>query len=279
MKDYINSKIEDKSNLDEEMLFSNLADYLNKGIAKALFAGNVHKHNGFIDYPSNILGRSKKIEIADLQIINHDVTKNVTKISFMQAKYKREKPRRFLCFKGNAFQLELLTIRPVIIDSYGLGFPSNILSFTKYKTISSFGIFYRDSDGRIDLLYSVPENIEASRAVEHTSMRYKKNTDSVTVAIQSMADETITAESMVEFQNALLLNRIGAPVDIEIKGYIAKVLGSIYMSTSNTFIKEFSKESGIKLNYDDERFKYISTLLIISKSKDELLTRMLKMAE
>ena len=204
MKKYLNQRIAttDK-NVDEKYLFCCIADYFNVVGCKSTFVEKVHQF--YIKYPSIFAGTLKKIEIADLQIVNHDISTNQTRLCFIQAKYKREQPRMLLDFEGNAFQWELLRNRPNIIDEYNNGFPEDILSFTNYKSISSFGIFYKDSEGKIDFLFSIPEKIEISQEKRKTSMNYSKYRipGSINTIIK---DEAYAIFSINEFGNLIQRN-------------------------------------------------------------------------
>ena len=93
--------------------------------------------------------------------------KRQIRISFLQAKYRPDRgmfPFEHESFRGDYFQWELLKDRPDIESSNKMNpqLPKKILSTTKYKTITNFGIFYYNKlnnnfINEIDMLYIIPE--------------------------------------------------------------------------------------------------------------------------
>lgn len=101
-------------------------------------------------------------EIADLLIIYNDTKNKEIRISFLQAK-RSSSGCLFRCrlpykFDGDFFQWELLVTRPkIIVANHKLFLCPDILSFTDYKTISSFGVFYEYVNGGWDMFFTIPE--------------------------------------------------------------------------------------------------------------------------
>ena len=152
MKSNFNSRIPSLIRIDEVNLFGLMAELFNTSHSKSTFVKKVHGRIGFVDYNSTILGGTKTVEIADLQLITCNRKTNEIRMCFIQAKYRRGNFRRFLTLSANLFQWELLKDKPDIIDTYHNGFPTNILNFSTYESITSFGIFYIDKSGKFDFL-------------------------------------------------------------------------------------------------------------------------------
>ena len=165
MKSNFNLRIPCLPRKDEINLFGLMAELFNTSHSKSTLVKKVHGRIGFVEYNSRILGKNKTVEIADLQLITCNKKTNEIRICFLQAKYRRGIFRRFLDIKTNLFQWELLMEKPNIIDTYHNGFPTNILNFTTYESITSFGVFYEDKSGEIDLMkyyidyYDIPRTI------------------------------------------------------------------------------------------------------------------------
>ena len=83
-------------------------------------------------------------------------------MTFLQAKYNKDK---FLnggrvSFKGDFFQYELLSTRPNIRNnSSKFNFPNDILSFSNFDSIGSFGVFFKDAKGLFDMAYAAAKDL------------------------------------------------------------------------------------------------------------------------
>jgi hypothetical protein len=267
MKNYINSKAKQPGvKVDEEYLFCHMRDFLNSSGSRAFFVKSVHGGNGYIEYLSRISGQPKQIEIADLQIISHNTTTKETRLCFLQAKYKKTGYRKFLKFKGNAFQWELLSSRPKIVDRYRKGFPGNILTYKGYATITSYGVFYIDKKRNIDFLFTIPENITPLHNLSQTSMTFQGtgNCPNTKCCLGWHPKETISTCGFDGFEASLYSGQIGEPMNSISQPYIRNLLCTLNQRDFSEVAREFSEVAGIALNADYERVQFINTMLVIT---------------
>jgi hypothetical protein len=219
LKTHFNNIIKSSKQLvNEVFLFRVMADIFNTCHSKATFVKETHSHKGFVHYNSKIQGKIKKIEISDLLFITYNKSINKVRICFLQAKYKKTNYRKFLSFRGNVYQRELLKDKPDIIDTNNLGFPCNILYFTNYKSITAYGVFYYDKVGDIDFLYTLPhflkpKNIHVPKGDTPFHFQGYKSCPNVLCSKGILKDETISTCSLDVFQQEVLKGHIGAPVN------------------------------------------------------------------
>ena len=273
MKKQINAVISTTTKkVDEVFLFTELMNNLNNNNASSCFVKSVHSNAGYIDYFSTMTNSIKKIEIADLLIINHNTTKNETRICFLQAKYKKNSYKSFLSFNGDALQWELLRTKPDVIDTYNNGFPSDILNFTKYQTITSYGIFYKDVLNQVDLLFTLPEHLAPSKFQKRTTLKFNGtgNCPIHNCTKGVCPKETISICYLDGFENELYRGNIGAPLDMAKKKYVSRLLKTIHQNTENSFILRFSELSGIEFNEFTESAPYINTAILITNGKNNV---------
>lgn len=178
IKDILNYKIiakmEDKNfKLGEVEIFRTMSDCFkennsNENKTSSALIGIEEAHQRIkVTYKSPALNNFKvEKEIADLMFICNDEIHNNIRISFMQAKLKEGKKRDAVPlrkFKGDYFQWELLHERPANMITAKPNEPAAILlknifeEELLYRSISCFGVFYRDIYGQIDMLYAIPE--------------------------------------------------------------------------------------------------------------------------
>ena len=155
MKQEINAAVHKATKVGEIFLFREMATSLNKH-ARAVFVREMHGRKGWVEFSSTITNRMARKEISDLMILVFNKAKNEAKLCFLQAKYHRTSRLPFLKFHGDYLQLELLKDRPKIHPRNYFGFPDNILQFSpNYRSLTTYGVFYHDSSGNIDMLYTV----------------------------------------------------------------------------------------------------------------------------
>lgn len=268
MKTEFNQNLSTLSTINEVELFRLMARIFNTGITKSSFVDEVHGQKGFVDYYSRFLGGIKKIEIADLLIITCNKRTNEMRICFLQAKLRRGNYRRFLTFGANLYQRELLKDKPNIIDTYNKGFPVNILNFSTYQSITSYGIFYFDSQGEMEFLYTLPKHIKRRNKNKYQTMDFFAGCHCPNINCTSgqMKYETISTCSMDMFANEVLACRIGAPIDSTVRPFVAKILKSISQNSTqdNDLVYDFIR----RLDYiDDEQSNdnyYPNTILIMT---------------
>lgn len=167
MKKYINNAAKNTiQKVNEVFLFRQMAGALNTQTSHSVFVKEAHAKM-YVKYQLDpkrfaMLSGSKpiikKVELGDLIILTYDAKVKLLRMSIMQAKYKSIPYRNFLDLYLNLYQWELLNFKPTLVWS-NHGIPFNILNFqTRFKSIASYGIFYRDNyKNEIDLLYVIPE--------------------------------------------------------------------------------------------------------------------------
>jgi len=274
MKSIFNSRIPSLIRKDEVNLFGLMAELFNTSHSKSTFVKKVHGRIGFVDYNSTILGRIKTVEIADLQLITCNRKTNEIRICFIQAKYRRGNFSRFLTLNANLFQWELLKDKPDIIDTYHNGFPTNILNFSTYKSITSFGIFYEDKSGEIDFLYTLPKHISKRNNNEYQTMNFYGSCycPNIHCAKGIMSNETISTCSMDIFEKEVLACKIGAPVVGNIKIYLAGLLQAIRSNNSNEIhetLDEFNSRLGDVGDNISLEVNYPNTILLLTDGNEQ----------
>ena len=277
MKSNFNSRIPSLIRKDEVSLFGLMADLFNTSHSKSTFVKKVHGRVGFIDYNSAILGMIKTVEIADLQLITCNIKTNEIRICFIQVKYRRGNFRRFLTLNANLFQWELLKDKPNIIDTYHNGFPTNILNFSTYESITSFGIFYEDKSGEIDFLYTLPKHISNRNNNENQIMDFYGGCHCPNIYCTKgvLPNETISTCSMDLFEKEALACKIGAPVEGNIKIYLAGLLQTIRSNSSNSSneVHEILDEFNSRLEYVGDNIpeivNYPNTILLLTDGDNQ----------
>ena len=260
-------------------------------------------HGTKVSYMSPLLNQKVTREIADLMIICNLRFKKEIRLSFMQAKreVKMIKENSILDkFNGEYFQWELLKERPTLLSS--AQFPKEILSFTNYKSITSYGIFYKNFKSKWRIEYFIPEycNPKSQTAQNKQTRRifYINNNDcrndsscyssveSKHVSIKVKCkynsnynkDEEPFAEDTDSYYGFLLDGRIGAPINKEtnesikyyMQDYTELLLNSKLSSQNarNTLIQLNNDLSNLNIassyNHRNEHKEnnYINTLII-----------------
>lgn len=137
---------------------------------------------------------------------------------------KKNGVRKFLTFDGNIYQRELLYKKPKVFNTQ---FPKNILNFTKYRSVTSYGIFYVDKvKGEIDFLYTLPEFIEPSITATSKNRRFRFDCSKTKVNISLLSspiyDELLCTGSIDDFMKYVLAAKL-ADLDsisnIRVQGY------------------------------------------------------------
>lgn len=242
MKKALNSTVASWNRTPSEIdLFTELMSSLNQNVSLSCFVKSVHSHAGFVDFQCELTNKMEKVEIADLQILNFNQSKHQLRLCFLQAKYKRHHYRKFITFAGDNYQRDLLSRRCAVVDTYQNGFPSNILSFTDYRTITSYGLFYRDKQGSIDLLFTLPEFLRPYSSVKKATRFQFPGSSRCPDPHCRIAhpDETISICSIDGFESELINGNIGAPIDAGVDSYISTLLQSMYQRTGDPSILRF----------------------------------------
>lgn len=199
--------------IDEKTLFTAMLNYFNNSYPNATWLHKTHQYYvkfNCVDSRNGIQYHSKMCEISDMLIVAYSPSRQITKATFLQAKYSKRKRVRPFSFSGDAFQYFLLSQRPLITDNHKPFFPQDILSSAS-DSIGSFGIFYYD--GQIEFAFSVAVDIEI---VSHQRLKGAKLQfqNPVLFKRRNLLDtDTRTVYGADDFENALLNFEIGSPFD------------------------------------------------------------------
>ena len=158
MKNALNMAIIGKGNIYEEDLFKEMANQFNNNkFAKCTYVKEIHQM--YVDFYSSITGNMEYRELGDLLLLTFDKIKKELRLCVLQAKYRRGSYRKFLSCRTDVYQWDLLYYKPDVYNKSFMGFPKHILNFRHdYKSITAYGIFYRDKTlNMIDFLYTLPE--------------------------------------------------------------------------------------------------------------------------
>jgi hypothetical protein len=272
MKNEINMAIKKISKVNEIRLFRAMAASLNNHNTSAFFVKE--SHQCYVKYKSLAANKTVKKEISDLVIVSY--LGQSVKLCFLQAKYHRNHlgRKRFLDFDGDYFQWELLNNRPVI-ENCGrkVVFPANILSFTDYDSIGSFGVFYYDAKGKIDMLYSVaklikPKAVKSDPKNAKTTLCFPGPSSCPVIGYKNQDErEVFSTCDLNQFENGLLCNKVGAPVDSnsEAASFIAGILSAAKNNYNNSALNTMADEV-IKLLKIEKalQFKNHPNILLVS---------------
>jgi len=255
INNYVFTQSSLKQNVGEIKLFRAMESSLNIHCS-AILVEETHGNKGHVRFSSNLTKKFEKREIADLIIISK--SNNDYKLSFLQAKYHRTKTSPFLEFYGDYLQLELLKTRPNIDKSNSFGFPENILNFSKYRSLSTYGIFYHDISGSIDMLYTTADLLTDSGVAGRIKGKiiFPGNVTCPCLNCStSFKDELISTCNIDLFERALLAFQVGAPIiDVKVKAFIRKMLQNILKRDPTLgdritrFIPKIDEDYGVDLD-------------------------------
>ncbi|MCX5804075.1 MAG: hypothetical protein NTU69_11200 [Proteobacteria bacterium] len=283
MKNEINKAIKKISKPNEVRIFKAMAKSLTSRYASACFVKESHRC--YVRYNSCAANKSVKREISDLVIVSY--LKNSVKLCFLQAKYHRTsiQGKRFLDFTGDYFQWELLNSRPKI-ENCGrkLCFPPNILSFTKYNSIGSFGVFYRDSKGKIDMLYSIaklikPKAVKCDPKNAKATLCFPGTSSCPKIAYKNQSEREMFSTCYInQFEKGLLLHKIGAPVNSnsEAASFIAGILTAAKSNNNDPDLNRMTDEVMRLLRIDKPLPFRDNPNILLVKSPGCLIRAMLK---
>jgi len=164
VKKELNLRLKGKP-INEIIIFREIQSILSRRFNSILIE---ETHQNKISYKSKALNNFIKREISDLLIITFSIKMKKAKMMFLQAKYERKKAPndKQFSFKGDFFQYELLATRPTITNhSTRFNFPRDILSFSNFDSIGSFGVFYKDTNQDIDMAYATAKDLSIKKKV------------------------------------------------------------------------------------------------------------------
>lgn len=243
MKRQLNNVAIANGRVNEVFLFSAMARLI-QNFTNSVFIEKTHGRRGWVSFNSILAGGIRRKEISDLMILCFNDTTKEIKLSFLQAKFHRYRINPFLSFNGDYLQLELLKNRPNILPGSLYNFPVNILNFSTYKSLTTFGVFYYDINHELDLLYSVSSllnpagiNIQNGKIIFPGFRRCP--------AINCQTDNLIEVETTCNinlYVNALVGFRIGAPIPkgSEIENYLNYLLRNIDVHDLGEYLNYFN---------------------------------------
>jgi hypothetical protein len=241
--------------VDEIFLFREMAKAFNSTISKCTYVDEVHGKKGFVQYNSKYRSTPKTVEIADLLLLTYDQSKRDSdgigsiKISFLQAKYEKRPYYKFLEFKGNVFQWELLKNKPTLLTA-PKGMPLNILNFRDdYLSLTTYGIFYHEAKtGEVEFLYTLPSLIKprntligsSSSGIKYFDFYCRKGLKDpdINCKLGLSSNEAITTCSMNTFESQVLSWKVGAPVNMVIAPFIRQLLNKMSENKADSSIFE-----------------------------------------
>lgn len=227
--------------IGEVVLFRALAHALSQKY-KTLYLEETHQR--YVEFNSTAISASIQREISDLWIISFSRKKSEARMTFLQAKFdKKPKTSRIFKFSGEYFQYELLSDRPLIKDVSANTnlFPDDVLSYTNFDSVGTFGVFYYDSNGNFDFAYCIASFLQCT-----SKAKVKKQTTR-TLKFPPFSyrcfpwprylNELICTTDMDTFEFYLTSMLIGAPFHQNHK--ITIMLQRIFAATSNPIVSNF----------------------------------------
>jgi len=206
-------------------------------------------HQQYVTYMSPQMLVPSTREISDLWIITYSPQQQRSRMTFLQAKYLRGNmgPAQ-PSFHAEYFQYELMSQRPTLIGSTSkrFAFPNDILSFSCLHSLGSYGVFYVDSSGDIDLSYCCAHYLSTSNLPPRNYASYSITLDMPASSANSIGYcthgswiELICCFDIDKFTNSLLLLEIGAElIGTGITGFVEDVLRS---KSGNIVVAEYLK--------------------------------------
>lgn len=278
MKAEINKKVSSLAKKNEISIFRAMESSINHK-TKSVFVEETHSWAGFVEYTSPNCPVPVVKEIADLMIVSHNPKNKVNRLCFLQAKYHHNKIKPFLKFRGDFYQWELLNIRPIIKNAGKSNFPKDILSFTNFKSISSFGIFYHDQSSKIDMLFSIPDLLRP------TSIKTHKNRPSTMIVFPGLKkcpisncyttlnqNEIQTTCDLDMFEKLLLFGIVGAPINgvRSVEDYLSNAIKKIQRTTDHDLLFDILDSLDLEGTYDLNKFDVPNILFVQTNEKYEL---------
>jgi len=269
MKKEINQFFKLHPKCNEVDLFRHTSKYLSKKYKTTFIE---ESHQCYIEFsPTNPKCKIKKKEISDLWIIVYSPKEKKGKMTFLQAKYKKNKkaiPKPFR-FSADYFQYDLLKHRPIIRNISKLNLPSNILSSAKYNSIGSYGVYYYDKNKLLDFSFSVASDlIFKTKAKCNTGTRTLFFEDDEYYIVRNINNHidfdlrnTLNADT---FECALINLMIGSPFenDNKLLAFLKKKFQNINGADDfNTFLSLFetnSQDTDIKDNHMNQNILLIN---------------------
>jgi hypothetical protein len=248
MKKELNAYIASHKSFGEIELFREMQDVLKKKYKCILIE---ETHQNYVSYTSPSVSSLVKKEISDLWIIAYSPKRKKSRMTFLQAKYKKRSHNNSptFTFAGDYFQYELLSTRPDIVNHNRFGFPTNILSFTNYHSIGTFGVFYYDSDNKLDMAYCIASHLlcknkpvkkgrYCNRQLEFPLL---STCQALFIASCSTKMELCSSLSVNIFVRSVLGLVVGAPIDNnpDIQSFLSSFFQTLNKTLNNNVVQDF----------------------------------------
>lgn len=265
MKTQLNIKLQALASFGEIDIFENMSLILNHTIPKtnAIFVKKTHGRAGFVNFNSNTCGNVTR-EIADTLSIVYNKHINEIRISFLQAKYNRNKNiKPFLKTPNSDYcQWDLLKNRYTIQSKGSIQFPTDILHFTNYKSITSYGIFYWNNN-MIDMLYTIPDFLQPSvlcinkrNKVTLTFLGHPYCPHQGCLTPNPLHNELFSTCNIDLYEQFLLNGFIGAPIKrstSRIRNFVSTLLQNANNQKSSRIFEEIKKALGTEDSVQNDK--------------------------
>lgn len=242
LNDYIKNKC--KKTYGEIKLFEEMQRYLS---AKYVCTFIAETHQFYVDFESPTTKCNKKRELSDLWIISYSPRYKKAKMTFLQAKFeKNKKPITIpFNFKGDYFQYDLLSKRPILKSRNKFNFPNTILSSALSDSVGSFGVFYFDKKNRLDFAFSIASEISFNKKAvcktKSRQLRFNGNCLNTELRITKELDIELTSTLNADsFEYGLINLFIGTPIEND-KQMINFLQTYFLKLTSDNNIQDFVK--------------------------------------
>ncbi len=234
-------------------------------------------HQNYVrQLPSN-----KRCEISDLLIISYSHRLHQAKINFLQAKLASFKDANlglvssphgidYFKFKLDSTQYRLLKDLPYI-NPGKTGLPSNILFDACTESITSYGVFYKEKDDKINMAYEItsllqpvdPSNVNIGsgsklcyfNTTSDSHGRKRRNKCYCPTSIGQY--DVLSTLSANKFESALLNFQIGSPVCFKMAADIGNMLNTVCISPSESIedFLDFIKNTPSPWIQEDEEWR------------------------
>ena len=214
MKNRINNIVDNAVEAGEVDLFRAMQRILSENGHRCVYCEVVHQR-----YVSFIWKRTikRRREIADLLLVTLNRTSKKVRVSFLQAKRYRRKvlSAPIYHFTGDFGQFYLLSQRPTLLS----GLPPCTLTFSPAESLTTYGVFYNDKNGRVDLFYVAADrlttNSHSQRLVQLDFDTNKHGPLTVSHEYNYQGDsysESVAIDGIDKFEHDLLAWKIGAVI-------------------------------------------------------------------
>ena len=235
MKGQLNRRLKGISRVDEITLFREINLILSKTFTTTLIE-ETHQHK--VDYKSKAINDFVKREISDLLIIVFSRKIKKSKMTFLQAKYevKNSFSKGQFSFKGDFFQYELLSTRPNIKNKSKFNFPVDILSFSNFDSIGSFGVFYKDGKGLFDMAYATAKDLSINKPVRLKSQKLR------TLYFPDLPDHSVIVKAD-NINKRIIELRATQTINCFVRGLIGFLIGGEFINQRSAvqFLKSYFK--------------------------------------